>query len=116
MKTQHRRAPSSEGFSDYEERIKELKRKKPEIYKALKSPDPLACLAWNVIELRGDKGWSQQELSHRAGVAKRVIAYIEAYESFTESYNASVKLLIKISRALGVSFSRLFQEVDLTKV
>jgi DNA-binding XRE family transcriptional regulator len=116
MKTQHRRTPSLEGFTDYEDRVKELKRKKPEVYAALKNPDPLACLAWNVIELRGEKGWSQQELSHKAGVAKRVIAYIESYQSFEESYNASVKLILKIAKALGVPFSRMFQEVDLTKV
>lgn len=116
MKTQHRQTPSLQGFSDYEDRIRELKRKKPEIYAALKNPDPLACLAWNVIELRGEKGWSQQELSHRAGVAKRVIAYIESYESFEKSYNATVKLILKISHALGVPFSRLFHEVDLTKI
>lgn len=116
MKTKHRKAPSLEGFTTYEERIVGLKRKKPEVYAALKNPDPLACLAWNVIELRGEKGWSQQELSHKAGVAKRVIAYIESYQTFEESYNASVKLILKIAKALGVSFSRMFQEVDLTKI
>ena len=115
MKTQHRRKTALQGFSDYEDRIKELKRKKPEIYSALKNPDPLACLAWNVIELRGEKGWSQQELAHRAGVAKRVIAYIESYQTFEESYNASVKLILKIAKALGVPFSRLFQEADFTR-
>lgn len=115
MKTQHRKRELT-GFTDYEDRIKGFKKTKPEIYQALKNPDPLACLAFNVIELRGEKGWSQQELANQAGVAKRVIAYIESYQSFEESYNASVKLLVKLGKALGVPFSRLFQEADLTKV
>lgn len=115
MKTKQKSTGYLQGFTDYEDRIRELKTKKPEIYKALKNPDPLACLAWNIIELRTGKGWSQMELAQKAGVAKRVIAYIETYQSFEDSYNASVKLLIKIGRALGVPFSRLFQEVDLTK-
>jgi DNA-binding XRE family transcriptional regulator len=116
MKTQHRKVQSLQGFTNYEDRVKELKLKKPEVYAALKNPDPLACLAWNVIVLRGEKGWSQQDLSHKAGVAKRVIAYIESYQTVEESYNASVKLILKIAKALNVSFSRMFQEVDFTKV
>ena len=114
MKTQHHRS-SLKGFTDYEDRVKEMKKKKPGIYKALKNPDPLACLAWNIIELRSEKGWSQTELAHRAGVAKRVVAYIESYQTFEASYNASVKLLIKIGQAFGVPFSRLFQEAYFTK-
>jgi DNA-binding XRE family transcriptional regulator len=112
MKTQHRHSPTLDGFTDHEDRIKEFKKKRPDIYKALKNPDPLACLAWNVIQLRGEKGWSQQELADKSGVAKRVIAYIESY---SDGYNTSVNIAQKIAQALGVSFSRMFQEVDLTK-
>jgi DNA-binding XRE family transcriptional regulator len=112
MKTQHRHSPTLHGFTDYGDRIKELKKKRPDVYKALKDPEPLACLAWNVIELRGEKGWSQQVLAGKSGVAKRVIAYIESY---SDGYNTSVNIVQKIARAFGVPFRRMFQEVDLTK-
>jgi DNA-binding XRE family transcriptional regulator len=113
MKTQHRHSPTLHGFTDYGDRIKELKTKRPDIYKALKSPEPLACLAWNVIELRGEKGWSQQQLADKSGVAKRVIAYIESY---SDGYNTSVNIVQKLARAMSVPFRRMFEEVDLTKV
>jgi DNA-binding XRE family transcriptional regulator len=112
MKTKHSQRPTLHGFTDYGDRIKELKKKRPDIYKALKNPEPLACLAWNVLELRGEKGWSQQELADKSGVAKRVIAYIESY---SDSYNTSVNIIQKIAKAFAVPFRRMFQEVDLTK-
>jgi putative transcriptional regulator len=112
MKTQYRHGTETLGTS-HEDYLKELKKRKPEAYKALKEPEPLACLAYNIIELRGEKGWSQAELASRAGVAKRVITYIE---SFSDKYNTSVKIVQKLARALGVPFRRMFQEADLTKI
>jgi len=112
MKTHqpHRRASLDTSHEDF---MKELKKRKPEAYKALKDPEPLACLAWNMLELRGTKGWSQAELARRAGVAPRMITYIE---SFSDKANASVKIVQKIAMALEVPFRRMFQEVDMTKV
>lgn len=111
MKTHsHINASKNKTEAEY---LKELKRRKPEAYRALKSPDPLACLAWNVIELRAKKEWSQAELARRAGVAPRMITYIE---SFSDDANVSVKLIQKLAQALGVPFRRMFQEVDMTKV
>ena len=112
MKTQHKHKTESSGTS-HEDYLKELKKRKPEAYKALKDPDPLACLAWNIIGLRGKKGWSQAELARRADVAPRMITYIE---SFSDKANASVKIVQKIAQALGVPFRRMFQEVDMTKI
>ena len=112
MKTHQRHTSDTLGTS-HEDYLKELKRRKPEAYKALKDPEPLACLAFNVIELRCKKGWSQAELARRAEVAPRMITYIE---SFSDKANASVKIVQKIAQAFGVPFRRMFQEADLTKI
>jgi DNA-binding XRE family transcriptional regulator len=111
MKTEQQH--KNKGGRTYQEHLSELKKRKPEAYKALKDPEPLACLAFNIIDLRGQKGWSQGELARRADVAPRMITYIE---SFSDKANTSVKVVQRIAEALGVPFKRMFQEVDLTKV
>jgi DNA-binding XRE family transcriptional regulator len=112
MKTEQQHKVKIHEGRSYQEHLSELKRRKPEAYKALKDPEPLACLAFNIIDLRGRKGWSQGELAERADVAPRMITYIE---SFSDKANTSVKVVQKIAKALGVPFKRMFQEVDLTK-
>lgn len=113
MKTEQQAKTKIQGAISYKDHLLDLKKRKPEAYKALKDPEPLACLALNIIDLRGKKGWSQSELARRAEVAPRMITYIE---SFSDKANASVKVVQKIAVALGVPFNRMFQEVDLTRV
>src|SRR6185436_4400328 len=109
MKTPQNPKPKIRGAITYQEHLLDLKRRKPEAYKALKDPEPLACLAFNILDLRGKKGWSQGELAHRADVAPRMITYIE---SFSDKANTSVKVVQKLAKALGVPFNRLFEIVD----
>jgi transcriptional regulator with XRE-family HTH domain len=90
-----------------------MKRRRPDIYKALKDPEPLVCLAWNMMENRKLKGWTQQDLADKSGVSKRAIAYIESYSS---RYNASVQIVQKLAAALGVQFVDLFRHVDMTRI
>jgi ribosome-binding protein aMBF1 (putative translation factor) len=54
--------------------------------------------------LRTDKGWSQEELAFRAKVDRSYISQLE-----TGVYSASVTMLGKLSKALGVDASELLK-------
>lgn len=112
MKTQVRRIPHIKGMVSHDESMKQLKKAKPEAYKALKDPEPRACLAWNLLEYRHEKGLSQKALAEKAGVSLRTVAYIEDYE---EKFSPNIKIVQAIAKALGVKFTDLFQAVDMTK-
>ncbi|HTA75801.1 MAG TPA: helix-turn-helix transcriptional regulator [bacterium] len=92
--------------------MKALKKRRPDVYKALKDPEPMACLAWNVMEYRHEKGLSQKALAAKAGVSLRTIAYLEEYR---DKFNPQIKIVQAIAKALGVKFTELFQTVDMTK-
>ena len=113
MKTQIKKVSRIKGMISHEESLRRLKKSKPEVYKALKDPEPRACLAWNLMEYRQDKGLTQKALADKAGVSLRTIAYIEDYE---EEFSPNIKIVQMISKALGVKFTDLFQAVDMTKV
>ena len=73
-----------------------------------KRKDPLLRgLGWKVRQLRESKGWTQEILADRAGLDRSYIAGIEA-----GLRNPSTKALAKLARALGVTFSQLFQDVN----
>jgi putative transcriptional regulator len=112
MKTHARKIPQIKGMISHEESMKLLKKNKPEAYKALKDPEPRACLAWNVMEYRREKALSQKALAEKAGVSLRTIAYIEDYE---EKFSPSIKIVQAIAKGLGVEFTELFQTVDMTR-
>jgi transcriptional regulator with XRE-family HTH domain len=71
--------------------------------------EPWPCLAFNVFELRREKGWSQEELTEKAGEPTEVIAHIE---SALDEVHTSAKAVKKIAQTLDVSFSRLFSRID----
>lgn len=112
MKTQIRKIPHIKGMVSHEENMRQLKKVKPEVYKALKDPEPRACLALNVLEYRHEKELSQKALADKAGISLRTIAYIEDYE---EKFSPNIKIVQAIAKALGVKFTDLFQTVDMTK-
>ncbi|HET9869409.1 MAG TPA: helix-turn-helix transcriptional regulator, partial [bacterium] len=68
--------------------------------------------AWNVLEYRHEKGYSQKMLADKAGISLRTVAYIEDYE---EKFSPNIKNVQAIAKALGVKFTDLFQTVDMTK-
>ena len=69
--------------------------------------DPLLrALGWRVRQLRESKEWTQETLASRAGLDRSYVAGIEA-----GLRNPSTKALAKLSRALGVTLSDLFQDV-----
>jgi DNA-binding XRE family transcriptional regulator len=112
MKTQVKKIPHIKGMISREESLRQLKKSKPETYKALKNPEPRACLAWNLLEYRHDKGLTQKALADKAGVSLRTVAYIEDYE---EKFSPNIKIVQAIAKALGVKFTDLFETVDMTK-
>jgi transcriptional regulator with XRE-family HTH domain len=61
-------------------------------------------VARNLRRLRTDKGWSQEELAFRAKVDRSYISQLE-----TGVYSASVTMLGKLSKALGVDASELLR-------
>jgi transcriptional regulator with XRE-family HTH domain len=62
-------------------------------------------VARNLRRLRTDKGgWSQEELAFRAKVDRSYISQLE-----TGVYSASVTMLGKLSKALGVDASELLK-------
>jgi transcriptional regulator with XRE-family HTH domain len=63
-------------------------------------------LAVRIRELRLEKGWSQERLSEEAGIHRTYLGGIE-----TARRNPSLRNLIRIARALGVTMAVLFQEM-----
>jgi transcriptional regulator with XRE-family HTH domain len=54
----------------------------------------------NLRRLRNEKGWSQEELAFRAKVDRSYISQLE-----TGTYSASVTMLGKLAKALGIDAS-----------
>jgi transcriptional regulator with XRE-family HTH domain len=61
-------------------------------------------VARNLRRLRNEKGWSQEELSFRAKVDRSYISQLE-----TGVYSASVTMLGKLAKALGVDAGELLK-------
>ncbi len=54
-------------------------------------------VARNLRRLRNAKGWTQEELAFRAKISRSYISQLE-----TSDYSASVTMLGKLAKALGV--------------
>ena len=59
-----------------------------------------------IRELRHEKGWSQEYLAEEAGIHRTYLGGIE-----TARRNPSLRNLIRIARALGVTMGVLFHEI-----
>ncbi|GLK80114.1 helix-turn-helix domain-containing protein [Methylopila turkensis] len=69
-------------------------------------PSPLReILARNVKELRAERGFSQDELAHRADVHRTYMSAVERRRR-----NVSLDVLHKIAAALGVAASLLLED------
>ena len=60
-------------------------------------------LAVRIRRLRGQRGWSQERLAEEAGIHRTYLGGIE-----TARRNPSLRNLIRIAQALGVSVRELF--------
>ena len=56
---------------------------------------------------RVEKGWSQQELADRVEATRQTVGLIEKGE-----YNPSLKLCLRIAKALGRTLDQLFWEEE----
>ena len=56
---------------------------------------------------RVEKGWSQQDLADRVEATRQTIGLIEKGE-----YNPSIKLCLRIAKALGRTLDQLFWEEE----
>ena len=62
----------------------------------------LRLLAGRIKSLRADKGWSQEQLAERAAMQRSYLANLERGRR-----DPSVRTLVKLSNALGVSIAEL---------
>ena len=95
-----------------QEHAQSLKKKRPDIYAALKHPDPHINLAWNMLNLRHKHGFTQIELAERSGVTSRTIQNIENVNS---GYNPTLDVITGLAKALGVKPEDLIKTVDMTE-
>jgi len=70
----------------------------------MKDSKILKKLAHNVRTLRKEKGWTQEELAHRADIHRTYIGSIERHER-----NVSLISLERIAKALGVKAKDLIE-------
>jgi transcriptional regulator with XRE-family HTH domain len=68
----------------------------------------LRLLAARIKALRAERGWSQEQFAERAAMQRSYLADLErGYR------NPSVRTLVKIANAFGVSLSALFAAQDI---
>jgi len=89
-----------------------LKKKRPDVYAALKHPDPHINLAWNILSLRHKHGFTQIELAEHSGVTSRTIQNIEDVNS---GYNPTLDVITAIAKALKAKPEDLIKNVDLAE-
>lgn len=62
-------------------------------------------LASNILEIRHDRGWSQEELAGKAGLHRTYIGAIER-----EERNVSIDNIERIARAFRIPVSKLLSQ------
>jgi transcriptional regulator with XRE-family HTH domain len=62
-------------------------------------------LAANMVRLRKEKGWSQEELGHQAGVHRTYVSGVER-----RVRNPTITLVAKVAAGLGCSIGALVDE------
>lgn len=65
-------------------------------------PNILQIIAENIIRFRKEKGISQEQLAHDAGIDRSYMGYIE-----NAKHNVSVTVLEKIAHSLNTSVAKL---------
>ena len=64
-------------------------------------------LAKQILSLRKARGWSQEKLAERASIQRSYVADLER-----GARNPSVRTLVKLGNAFGVSIATLFQQTE----
>ena len=87
---------SDMNIRDMSEAIDDLIEEKPDLEEAIEGEDPVYQLRKRILELRLEKGYSQEELAKKAGTKQAVISRIENGES-----EPRLETINKIAKALG---------------
>ena len=87
---------SDMNIRDMSEAIDDLIEEKPDLEEAIEGEDPAYQLRKRILELRLEKGYSQEELAKKAGTKQAVISRIENGES-----EPRLETINKIAKALG---------------
>src|ERR1700722_15050111 len=101
-----------EGFITTQEHMRRLRKKRPEVYSALKHPGLRTCVAWNTLDHRIQLGFSQAQLAEKSGVSRRSVRNLE---DITTKVSPTLDVIEKVSKALKVESADLLKQVDLTK-
>lgn len=64
---------------------------------ASRQPTARALLAANLVRLRKERGWSQEDLAHEAGLHRTFVAHVER-----QARNISLDNIERLAVALGV--------------
>lgn len=65
-----------------------------------------AQIRYKIRELRESRGWTQTELAERAGVKQQTVSELELGQ------NNSIKALVLVARALGVTLDQTVEVVE----
>ena len=95
-----------------QDHVQVLKKKRPDIYAALKHPDPHINLAWNVLKFRTQQGYTQTQLAAQADITSRTIQNIENVNS---GYNPTLDVITGIAEVFKLRPEDLIKTVDLTE-
>ena len=87
---------SDMNIRDMSEAIDDLIEERPDLEEAIEGEDPVYQLRKRILELRLEKGYSQEELAKKAGTKQAVISRIENGES-----EPRLETINKIAKALG---------------
>ena len=93
--------------------LEHVKKHHPHLYRAMKNPTPRTRLGANVKDFRLKKGLNHEQLAARAGIGISVLRKIE--EAHPAS-NPSMRVLERMSKALGVDITDLFRFITLAEV
>jgi len=92
------------------EYLNRLIKKRPDLYKRLKSPSVAVRLAVKLRMLRLQKGWTQKQTAARAKIG---MATYRNLEEAKPTANSTLKVLEGLAEAYEVKFEELFTPEDL---
>ena len=75
----------------------------------LTSPTARELLAANIVKLRGERGYSQEELAHEAGLHRTFVAHVER-----RARNISLDNVERLAKALNVQVHELLMTAKIS--
>jgi DNA-binding XRE family transcriptional regulator len=110
MTSKNKKKKTSSGAG---KKLAHVKKHHPHLYRALKNPTPRARLGANVKHIRLKKGLNHEQLAARAGIG---VGALRKIEDVHPASNPSMRVLERVSKALGVDITDLFRFITLAEV